>query len=548
MLGSMQDWPLVVPAILDHAARFHGEREMVTRTVEGPMARTNYAHLHSRARRVAKALTRRGIRLGDRIGTLAWNTARHFETWYGIMGIGAVCHTINPRLFPEQISYIINHAEDRLIFVDTTFVPVLEKIAKQIDRVEGFVILTDAANMPKTTLQNAVAFEDWIRDVDDDFHWAKFDENTAAGLCYTSGTTGNPKGVLYSHRSNVLHALAVNAGDCVGAKSSDNFLPVVPMFHANAWATVFACPSVGAKLVMPGAKLDGPSVYELLESEKVTITAAVPTVWQMLLTHMETNNLKLSTLRKVMIGGSACPPVMIEAFEKKYGVEVMHAWGMTEMSPVGTIGSYKFGMEKMAWPEQLKVKSKQGRAMFTVEMKIIDDEGKALPHDGKAFGHLVVRGPSIARSYFKGEGGRYGTESILDKEGWFDTGDVATLDELGFMQITDRAKDVIKSGGEWISSIDIENFAVGCPGVAQAAVIGVHHPKWDERPLLIVVRKTGSNVSKDEVLKYLDGKIAKWWTPDDVAFVAEIPLTATGKIQKVALRQQFKDYKLPTAG
>ncbi|MEQ1863748.1 MAG: long-chain-fatty-acid--CoA ligase [Micropepsaceae bacterium] len=547
MLGSMQDWPLVVPSILDHAARFHGEREFVTRTVEGPIARTNYKTLHSRARRVAKALNRRGIRLGDRIGTLAWNTARHFETWYGIMGLGAICHTINPRLFPEQITYIVNHAENRLIFADTTFVPILEKIAKQIDRVEGFVILTDAANMPKTNLPNAVAFEDWIKDVDDDFHWAKFDENTAAGLCYTSGTTGNPKGVLYSHRSNVIHALAVNGGDCVGAKSTDSFLPVVPMFHANAWATVFACPSVGAKMVMPGAKLDGVSIYELLEGERVTITAAVPTVWQMLLTHMEMNNLKLSTLKKVMIGGSACPPSMIETFEKKYGVEVMHAWGMTELSPVGTIGSFKHGMGDMPWPEQLKVKSKQGRAMFTVEMKIIDDNGKDLPNDGKAFGHLMVKGPAVARSYFKGEGGRNGTDSILDTDGWFDTGDVATLDELGFMQITDRAKDVIKSGGEWISSIDIENIAVGCPGVAQAAVIGVAHPKWDERPLLIIVRKPDAKVTKDEVLKYLEGKIAKWWTPDDVAFVAEIPLTATGKIQKVMLRQQFKDYKLPTA-
>ena len=547
MLGSMQDWPLVVHSILDHAASYHGEREMVTRTVEGPIARTTYSQIHSRARRVAKGLTRRGVRLGDRIGTLAWNTARHVEVWYGIMGIGAISHTINPRLFPEQITYIINHAEDRFIFVDTTFVPTLEKIAKQIDRVEGFIVLTDAANMPKTTLPNAVAYEDWIKDVDDDFQWPRFDENTAAGLCYTSGTTGNPKGVLYSHRSNVLHGLSVNTADCVGAKSTDSFMPVVPMFHANAWATVFACPMVGAKMVMPGAKLDGPSVYELLEKEHVTITAAVPTVWQMLLTHMETNNLKLSTLKKVMIGGSACPPSMIETFERKYGVEVMHAWGMTEMSPVGTIGSYKSGMEKLDWPEQLKVKSKQGRAMFTVEMKITDDDGKTLPHDGKAFGHLMVRGPAVARAYFKGEGGRHGTDSIVDKDGWFDTGDVATLDELGFMQITDRAKDVIKSGGEWISSIDVENIAVGCPGVAQAAVIGIHHPKWDERPLLIIVRKPDSKVTKEEVLKFLEGKIAKWWTPDDVSFVNEIPLTATGKIQKVALRQQFKDYKLPTA-
>jgi fatty-acyl-CoA synthase len=547
MLGMMQDWPLVVPSILDHAARFHGEREIVTRSVEGPVVRTTYAGVHSRSLRVAKALTRRGIRVGDRIGTLAWNTGRHLEAWYGIMGIGAICHTINPRLFPEQIAYIVNHAEDRMIFVDLTFLPILEKLGKQIDVVETFVVLTDKAHMPQTTLRNVVAFEDLVAEADDDFAWAKFDENTAAGLCYTSGTTGNPKGVLYSHRSNVLHAMAVNTSDCVGAKSTDTLMPVVPMFHANAWATTFACPMAGTKLVMPGARLDGPSVYELLDAEKVTITAAVPTVWQMLLTHMEANNLKLPYLKKVMIGGSACPPSMIETFEKKYEVEVMHAWGMTELSPVGTIGSFKSGMEELPWAEQLKIKSKQGRAMYTVEMKITDDDGNDLPHDGKRFGHLMVRGPAISKSYFKGEGGRYGTASILDDGGWFDTGDIATMDELGFMQITDRAKDVIKSGGEWISSIDVENIAVGCPGVAQAAVIGVHHPKWDERPLLIIVKKQGADVTRDTVLKYLEGKIAKWWMPDDVAFVNEIPLTATGKMQKIALREQFKGYKLPTA-
>ena len=547
MFGLMQDWPLVVPRILDHAARFHGEREIVTRSVEGPIVRSTYAQVHSRARRVAKALTKRGIRLGDRIGTLAWNSGRHLEAWYGIMGIGAVCHTINPRLFPEQIAYIVNHAEDRMIFVDLTFVPILEKLGKQIDVVETFVIMTDRAHMPQTTLKNAVAFEDLVGEADEDFAWVTFDENTAAGLCYTSGTTGNPKGVLYSHRSNVLHAFAVNTSDCVGAKSTDTLMPVVPMFHANAWATTFACPMAGTKMVMPGAKLDGPSVYELLDTEKVTITAAVPTVWQMLLAHMEANNLKLPYLKKVMIGGSACPPSMIETFEKKYEVEVMHAWGMTEMSPVGTIGSFKSGMEDLPWSEQLKVKTKQGRAMFSVEMKITDDEGRELPHDGKTFGHLMVKGPAVATSYFKGEGGRYGTSSILDADGWFDTGDIATLDHLGFMQITDRAKDVIKSGGEWISSIDVENIAVGCPGVAQAAVIGVAHPKWDERPLLIVVKKPGADVTKEAVLKYLDGKIAKWWMPDDVAFVNDIPLTATGKMQKIALREQFKGYKLPTA-
>ena len=545
--GSMQEWPLVVPQILDHAARFHGEREIVTRSIEGPIVRSNYRQVHSGARKVAKALTRHGVRLGDRVGTLAWNTGRHLEAWYGIMGIGAICHTINPRLFPEQISYIVNHAEDKVIFVDLTFVPILEKLGRQLDCVELYVIMTDRRNTPQTSLGNAISFEELTSSVDDDFAWVRFDENTAAGLCYTSGTTGNPKGVLYSHRSNVLHAMTANTADCVGAKSTDTLMPVVPMFHANAWATTFACPMMGAKLVMPGAKLDGPSVYELLDGEKVTITAAVPTVWQMLLTHMEANNLMLPHLRKVLIGGSACPPSMIETFEKKYEVEVMHAWGMTEMSPMGTIGSFKAGMEEMSWPDQLKVKSKQGRPIFSVEMKITDDEGRDLPHDGQRFGHLMVRGPAISKSYFKGEGGRHGTDSILDTQGWFDTGDIATIDGLGFMQITDRAKDVIKSGGEWISSIDVENLAVGCPGVAQAAVIGIHHPKWDERPLLIVVRKEGSKVSGPEVLKYLEGKIAKWWMPDDVAFVNEIPLTATGKMQKITLRDQFKDYKLPTA-
>ncbi|MEQ1756280.1 MAG: long-chain-fatty-acid--CoA ligase [Micropepsaceae bacterium] len=547
MFGSMQDWPLVVPRILDHAARFHGEREIVTRSIEGPIVRSNYSQIHSGARKVAKALLRHGVKLGDRVATLAWNSGQHLEVWYGIMGIGAICHTVNPRLFPEQIAYIVNHAEDRVIFVDLTFVPILEKLGKQIDCVEMFVVLTDNKNMPQTSLRNAVSYETLLTGVDDDFAWTRFDENTAAGLCYTSGTTGNPKGVLYSHRSNVLHAMAANTSDCVGAKSTDTLMPVVPMFHANAWATTFACPMTGTKLVMPGARLDGPSVYELLDKEKVTITAAVPTVWQMLLTHMEANDLKLPYLRKVLIGGSACPPSMIETFEKKYEVEVMHAWGMTEMSPMGTVGSFKSGMEELAWPEQLKVKTKQGRALFTVELKITDDDGKDLPHDGKKFGHLLVRGPAVAKSYFKGEGGRYGTDSILDQDGWFDTGDIATVDALGFMQITDRAKDVIKSGGEWISSIDVENIAVGCPGVAQAAVIGITHPKWDERPLLVIVRKAGSDVSRDEVLKYLEGKIAKWWTPDDVAFVSEIPLTATGKMQKVALREQFKNYKLPTA-
>ncbi len=542
MKGLMQDWPLLVPKIIDHSAQYYGDREVVTRSIEGPIHRTNYAQIHSRARKVAKALTKHGIRLGDRVGTLAWNTWRHLEAWYGIVGIGAIYHTINPRLFPDQIAYIANHAEDRVIFVDLTFVPILEKIADQLKTVERFVVLTDAAHMPKTALKNAVAYEDFIGAVDDDFAWSTFDENTACGLCYTSGTTGNPKGVLYSHRSNVLHALAGNCADAIGLKNVDTILPVVPMFHANAWSIAFAAPMVGAKIVNPGMKLDGPSIYELLETEKVTISAAVPTVWLMLLQHMESNNLKLSTLKRVTIGGSACPQSMIEAFEYKYGVEVMHAWGMTELSPIGTMAMMKAGMENLPREERVKVKLKQGRPIFTVEMKIVDDAGKELPRDGKAFGRLMVRGPAIASGYMKGEGGK-----VLDKDGFFDTGDVATLDPQGFMQITDRAKDVIKSGGEWISSIDIENMAVGHPAVAEAAVIGVAHPKWDERPLLICILKKDAKTTREDVLKYLDGKIAKWWMPDDVVFVDEIPHTATGKIQKTALREQFKSYKLPSA-
>jgi len=542
MKGSMQDWPLVVPKILDHAGTYHAEREIVTRTVEGPFHRYTYGDLHSRARKVAKALARLGVRSGERIGTLAWNTHRHMEAWYGIMGVGAICHTINPRLFPEQIVYIANHAEDTYIFVDLTFVPILEGVCKDLTALKGVVVMTDAAHMPQTSLPNALCFEDLIQREDDDFRWVKVDENDACGLCYTSGTTGNPKGVLYSHRSNVIHAMTTMSGDAFGLRSADSVLPVVPMFHANAWSLAFSAPLTGAKLVMPGAKMDGASIYELLETEGVTFTAAVPTVWLMLLNYLETEGKKLTTLKRVAIGGSACPRSMIEKFEAVYGVEVMHAWGMTEMSPLGTIGSLKAGMDRLPHEEKIRQKLKQGRPPFTVEMKITDDAGDELPRDGKAFGHLKVRGPAVAKGYFKGEGGE-----ILDREGWFDTGDVSTLDALGFMQITDRAKDVIKSGGEWISSIDLENAAVGHPEVAEAAVIGVPHPKWDERPLLIVVRKPQTNVTKESVLDYLKDKVAKWWLPDDVVFVNEIPHTATGKIQKLALRQQFQNHKLPTA-
>lgn len=542
MKGLMQDWPLVVTTIIDHAARFHGEREVVTRTVEGPFHTTNYKEIHLRARKVAQALEKLGCKQGDIIATMAWNTHRHLESWYGIMGMGAVCHTLNPRLFSEQLVYIANHAEDQFILVDLTFVPVLEAVADQLKTVKGFIIMTDRAHMPETTLKNVHCYEEIVEAESGDYAWAKIDENDACGLCYTSGTTGNPKGVLYSHRSNVLHALIGGSADVMGLRSVDVVLPVVPMFHANAWALAFSAPMVGAKLVMPGSKMDGESIYELLDKEKITTTAAVPTVWLMLLQYLQKTDAKLPALNKVIIGGSAAPRTMIETFEREYGAEVVHAWGMTEMSPMGTLGALKAGMEDFTAEQLLDVKVKQGRPVYTVEMKITDDDGVELPWDGKAFGHLMVKGPAVAGAYLKAEGG-----DILDAEGWFDTGDVATIDEGGYMQITDRAKDVIKSGGEWISSIELENTAVGHPDVAEAAVIGIVHPKWDERPLLICVAMEGKNPTKEDLLGYLEGKIAKWWTPDDVVFVDEIPHNATGKILKRALREQFKDYVLPTA-
>ncbi|MBL08728.1 MAG: long-chain fatty acid--CoA ligase [Rhodobiaceae bacterium] len=541
MRGLMQEWPLLVHTFIDHANIHHGEREIVTRRVEGDIHRTNYSEIYSRAKRFSKALQKLGVMKGDVIGTLAWNTYRHLESWYGITGIGAVYHTLNPRLFTEQLEYIINHAENQYIICDTTFVKLLEGIEKNIPNVKGFIFLTDKESMPDTKLKNSLSFEDLIDAEDEDFDWVRVDENDACGLCYTSGTTGNPKGVLYSHRSNVLHTLAANSADAMGISSTDSVLPVVPMFHANAWGISFSAPMVGCKVVMPGMNMDGESIYQLLTDEKVTFTAAVPTVWLMLLQYLEANDLKLPYLNRVAIGGSAVPKMMLEKFEKDYEVSVMHAWGMTEMSPLGTIGAFKSGMEDLSFEEQINIKLKQGRATYMVEMKITNDEGNELPWNGKDFGHLLVRGPFIASKYIKGEGGQ-----ILDNQGFFDTGDVATIDELGFMQITDRSKDVIKSGGEWISSIELENAAVGHEEISEAAVIGIAHPKWDERPLLICVPVEGKTPSKEDVLEYLKEKVAKWWMPDDVVFVEEIPHTATGKIQKLTLREQFSDYSLPT--
>ena len=540
MFGAMQDVPLLVNRILDHALVNHPEREIVSRLVEGNIHRETYADAHLRSRKLSQALQALGFGQGDVLATLAWNTHRHFEAWYGITGIGGVYHTLNPRLFAEQLSYIINHAGDKVIFTDLTFVPILEGIQKEIPNVKGFIIMTDAAHMPETTLSNAHCYEDLIDGQSGDFNWVEVDERAPCGMCYTSGTTGNPKGVCYTHRSNVLHTLVGNSADVMGLRSVDSLLPVVPLFHANAWGLAFCAPAVGAKIVNPGPNMDGESIYQLLTEEKVTFTAAVPTVWLMLMQHLETNKLDLPDLETVTIGGSAVPRVMLEKFERDYSVSVKHAWGMTEMSPLGTIAGLKAGMENMTFDEQMDIKVKQGRPPYLMEIKITDDDGNELPRDGRAFGHLMVRGPFVVGEYIKGDGGE-----ILDEDGFFDTGDVATIDPLGFMQITDRSKDVIKSGGEWISSIEIENIAVGHEKVQEAAVIGVAHPKWDERPLLVVIKNEGAEVSKEEILGYLEGKIAKWWMPDDVVFVDEIPHTATGKIQKLTLRQQFEDYKLP---
>ena len=541
MLGLMQTQPLLISSLLEFAARHHADTEIVSKTIEGPIHRYTYADADKRARKLANALTTLGVKPGDRVATLAWNGYRHFELYYGVSGIGAVLHTINPRLFPEQIAWIANHAEDACLFFDLTFLPLVEAVAAQMKTCKTFVLMTDRAHMPAASkIPDLQCYEDLMAPASEAYEWPKFDENTASSLCYTAGTTGNPKGVLFSHRSTLLQAYGAALPDALGLSARDVVLPVVPMFHANAWSLAYGCPSVGAKLVMPGKDLDGKSVYELMEAEGVTFAAGVPTVWLGLLQHVEKNQLRFNALKRTLIGGSACPPAMIRTFNDQYGVEVLHAWGMTEMSPLGTVGTLK--ARQLTQPEERKREAlyKQGRAIFGVDMKIVDDEGKSLPWDGKAFGNLLVKGPWVLREYYKGEGG----DPLRD--GWFPTGDVATIDPEGFMQITDRSKDVIKSGGEWISSIDLENLAIAHPAVLEAACIAAKHPKWDERPLLVVVKKPGQEVTRDELLKFFEGKIAKWWMPDDVQFVAELPHTATGKIQKLKLREQFKDYQLPT--
>ena len=540
MSGTMQDWPLLVWKLLDHAALNHPRRPVITNTVEGGIHASDWATIHRRSKQVAQALVAGGMRQADRIGTLAWNTYRHVELWYGIAGMGAVAHTLNPRLFPEQLVYIANHAGDRVLCFDLSFVKLVEAIAPRLRSVETFVCLTDAAHLPPSTLP-LVAYEDWIGAHDGDFDYVMVDERAPAGLCYTSGTTGDPKGVEYTHRSNMLHTMMMMASGGP-SDAADVVMPIVPMFHANGWGVPYSTAALGQSLVLNGPAFDPATLHRLIVDYGVTATAGVPTVWLGLLQYLQASGKDLGPLRRLMIGGAAAPLSMVEAYEAGYGVEVIHAWGMTELSPIGTVGSLPFEARSLSIGEQRALKTKQGHVPFGVEMKIIDAHGGEAPRDGHAFGRLLVRGPWVVHTYF-GEG-----SPAVDADGWFDTGDVATIDAMGVMQIVDRSKDVIKSGGEWISSIEVENIAVGCPGVAEAAVIGIAHPKWDERPLLIIVRKPDASVTREDVLGYLTGKIAKWWMPDDVAFVDALPHTAAGKIQKVALRAQFADYRLPGAG
>jgi 3-(methylthio)propionyl---CoA ligase len=546
MLGLMQSQPQLISSLIEFADTHHSDTEIVSRRVEGDIHRYTWSDVAKRSRQVANALDGLNLDFSDRIATLAWNGYRHLELYFGVSGSGKVLHTLNPRLHPDQVVWIANHAEDQVLFFDMSFLALVQAVHARCTTIKHFIALCDADKLPEGSgIPGLQSYEAWISKQTTTYEWPSFDENSASSMCYTSGTTGNPKAALYSHRSTIMHAYAAALPDVMCLSARDSVLPVVPMFHVNAWGIPYSAALTGCKLVFPGPALDGKSIYELMESEKVNFAAGVPTVWQMLLGHMKPAGLKFSALKRTVIGGSACPPAMIAAFQDDYGVEVLHAWGMTEMSPLGTMCTLKnkhLGLSKEA---QMKIRLKQGRAIFGVDMKIIGEDGQTLPHDGKAYGDLLVKGPWIVREYFKGEGGN---PLVMDEHGvgWFPTGDVATIDADGFMQITDRSKDVIKSGGEWISSIEIENIAMAHPAVQMAASVGMPHPKWDERPIVAVVKRPGVDVSRDELIKFYDGKTAKWQIPDDVVFVDAIPLGATGKMLKTRLREQLKDYKLPS--
>lgn len=542
MFGLMMDKPLNIADILEYAAVYNTDAQIVTRQVEGGIHRYHYVDALRRSRRLANALQRRGVQQGDRIATLAWNTYRHFELYYAISGMGAITHTINPRLFPEQIVYIINHAEDRLLFVDLSFLPLLEAIKDHLGVLKGIVVMTDAAHMPAdTSLAGLLCYEDLIADEPEEFAWPALDERAAAGLCYTSGTTGNPKGVLYSHRSTVLHAISSCRASALNLGPMSRVLPVVPMFHVCAWGVPYSAPVAGAGIVFPGAGMDGASLYELITGEKVTSMLGVPTVWQNLLNHVDTIKGHLDSVQDVVIGGAAAPRSMMDRFQDDYGVFPIHAWGMTELSPMGTVCARTPELASADSHERARLQAKQGRAVFGVEMRIVNDAGESLPHDGRTFGRLLVRGPWVASGYYRSE------DNSAFQDGWFDTGDVSTIDPQGYMQIVDRSKDVIKSGGEWISSIELENLTVGHPTVLEACVVGIPHPKWDERPLLLVVRRPGAQVEADDIKEFLKGKVARWWLPDDVVFVESLPHTATGKLLKTQVRAQFANHYLMTA-
>ncbi|MFL5279663.1 MAG: 3-(methylthio)propionyl-CoA ligase [Rhodopila sp.] len=543
MLGLMQPHSLMISAILTHAARHHGTAEVVSRTHENTTHRYTWADVERRSRRLVRVLQRLGIGAGERIGTLAWNGYRHLEVYYAAPGMAAICHTINPRLHPDDIAYIVNHAQDKVLFVDLSFAPLVSMIAPKIaETVRTVVMLADPATMPEVTLapgMTLACYDQLLDTADEDYVWPTFDENTASALCYTSGTTGRPKGVLYSHRSTWLHAYAVSLPDVLDLRCTSRVLPVVPMFHVNAWGIPYAAALTGSALVLPGRHLDGASMANVLNAERVTFTAGVPTVWLGLLQHLRASGERLETVTRIMTGGSAAPPLLIEAFRDEYGIKVEHGWGMTELSPVGTFNAPKPPQLGLAPREATRHMLKQGRILPGIDMKIVDGAGRELPWDGVAFGDLMVRGPWVASAYYGEEPG-----SAVDKDGWFATGDVATIDPDGFMEITDRSKDVIKSGGEWISSITLENIAVSHPDVAEAAVVAATHPKWDERPLLLVVPRPGRTIDPASVLAVYEGKVAKWWLPDEVIVVPDLPHTATGKLQKTSLRARYKDHYL----